>query len=435
MEKFTVLLIGSGGREHALAWKIKQSKRLEKLFIAPGNAGTAECGENSAINTHDFPVVKDFVLANGVNMVVVGPEEPLVRGISDFFREDELLKNIAVIGPSKEGANLEGSKKFAKEFMVKYGIPTASYKSFTMDNIEDGFRFLETLTPPYVLKADGLAAGKGVVIHDHMEHAKRELQEIVLGNKFGDAGKKVVIEQFLRGIELSVFVVTDGRSFRTLPSAKDYKRVGENDTGPNTGGMGAISPVPFADAEFMHRVENEIIRPTIKGIILEGFHYCGFIFFGLINVDGSPYVIEYNCRMGDPEAEVVIPRIKNDILDIFEALARQDLQGLRLETDTRAAATVMAVSKGYPGSYEKGKVISGIENVNGSIVFHAGTKQENGSVVTAGGRVLAVTSLAENIKDALADSYENLSRINFDGIYYRRDIGFDVMKYLQPAAI
>ncbi len=421
-----VLLLGSGGREHALAWKIAQSSSLEELYIAPGNAGTKQHGTNVSMDVNDFESIKTFVLEKEINMVVVGPEDPLVNGISDFFKADEQLNKVPVIGPSKEGAQLEGSKDFAKQFMMRHNIPTAKYATFTKDTIEEGNKFLASMKPPYVLKADGLAAGKGVLILNSLEEAQEELKNMLADAKFGEASSRVVIEQFLSGVELSVFVITDGESFKILPEAKDYKRIGEGDTGLNTGGMGAISPVPFADNTFKDKIKNQIIIPTVKGIKSEGIDYKGFIFFGLINVKGEPYVIEYNCRMGDPETEVVIPRLKSDILDLFEGVATGTLSEADIVFDDRSACTVMMVSGGYPEKYEKGKQIFGINTVNESIIFHAGTKADGPTVVSAGGRVLALTSYGKNLKVALDKSYESADKIEFDKAYYRKDIGFDV---------
>ncbi|MEY3845205.1 MAG: hypothetical protein RL293_1627 [Bacteroidota bacterium] len=421
-----VLLLGSGGREHALAWKIAQSSILDDLFIAPGNAGTKKHGKNIDLSPTDFDGIKEFVITQQIDMVIVGPEEPLVNGIYDYFQADEQLKKVGVIGPSKFGAQLEGSKDFAKAFMARHAIPTAKYGTFTAETITQGLSFLDTMKGPYVLKADGLAAGKGVLILSDIDEAKSELKSMLLDEKFGAASSKVVIEQFLDGIELSVFVLTDGESFKLLPEAKDYKRIGEGDTGLNTGGMGAISPVPFADASFMDKVHNRIIVPTIKGLKSEKITYKGFVFFGLISVKGDPYVIEYNCRMGDPETEVVIPRLKSDILDLFEGVASNTLSERDIQFIDKSAATVMMVSGGYPGEYEIGKSIFGLNSIVDSIVFHAGTSADGPSVLTAGGRVLAVTSYGKNLEVALEKSYDSISKINYDGAYYRKDIGQDV---------
>jgi phosphoribosylamine--glycine ligase len=422
-----VLLLGSGGREHALAWKIAQSSILDELFIAPGNAGTRQHGKNVAISPTDFEGIKNFVIENAIEMVIVGPEEPLVNGIYDFFQTDEKLRKIPVIGPSKFGAQLEGSKDFAKAFMARHKIPTAKYATFTSETLNEGLDFLQGMKPPYVLKADGLAAGKGVLILKELNEAKSELKSMLKHQKFGAASKKVVIEQFLDGIELSVFVLTDGESFKLLPEAKDYKRIGEGDTGLNTGGMGAISPVPFADSGFMDKVHNRIIVPTVKGLKSEGISYKGFIFFGLINVKGDPYVIEYNCRMGDPETEVVIPRLKSDILDLFEGVATNTLSERDIQFTDKSAATVMMVSGGYPEAYEKGKSIYGLSTIAESIVFHAGTIADGPSIVSSGGRVLAVTSYGKNIETAVQKSYDSISKIKFEGAYFRKDIGQDVI--------
>ena len=421
-----VLVLGSGGREHALSWKIAQSSLCEKLFIAPGNAGTAQLGENVNISATDFEYLKTFVIDNEIEMLVVGPEDPLVKGIYDFFKNDEVLSEVCVIGPSKEGAQLEGSKEYSKQFMQRHDIPTAAYDSFTKDSLNEGYDFLETLSPPYVLKADGLAAGKGVLIINDLEEAKRELKAMLADAKFGDASSKVVIEEYLDGIELSVFVLTDGNNYKILPSAKDYKRIGEGDTGLNTGGMGAISPVPFADKFFIERVEDRIIKPTIKGLQEEEIEYKGFIFIGLMNVNGDPKVIEYNVRMGDPETEVVIPRIKSDLLNLFKGISNGTFGEQDFYVDEDVATTVMLVSGGYPESYEKGKGISGLEEVDNSIVFHAGTRKEEDKVLTNGGRVLAITSFGRTIEEALSKSFDNAEKVKFDGKYYRKDIGFDL---------
>ncbi|MFI5220052.1 MAG: phosphoribosylamine--glycine ligase [Bacteroidia bacterium] len=422
-----ILLLGSGGREHAFAWKISQSKHFTKLFIAPGNAGTSLCGTNVSISATDFEAIKKFVLENKIEMVMVGPEDPLVKGVYDFFLADEKLKSIPVIGPSKTGAQLEGSKDFSKQFMIRHHIPTARYQTFTKETLSDGLKFLETLNPPYVLKADGLAAGKGVVIPQTLEEAKKELTEMLSG-KFGNASLKVVIEEFLKGIELSVFVLTDGINYKILPEGKDYKRIGENDTGLNTGGMGAVSPVPFANKDFLEKVENKIIKPTIEGLQKENIVYKGFIFVGLMKVGDEPYVIEYNCRMGDPETEVVVPRIKNDLVELFLAIVKGELNKIEIEIDTRTAATVMLVSKGYPGKYEQGKIITVLENVTDSMVFHAGTKLQDGEIISAGGRVMAVTSYGNSLEEALEKSYRTIEKINFENKHFRKDIGKDLQK-------
>jgi phosphoribosylamine--glycine ligase len=426
-KKMTILLLGSGGREHAMAWKMIQSALCDTLFVAPGNAGTATIANNIDISATDFEAIKTLVIKENIQMVVVGPEDPLVKGIYDFFLNDPALKHIPVIGPSKLGAQLEGSKEFAKEFLVKHNIPTAGYDSFTKDTVEKGCQFLETLQPPYVLKADGLAAGKGVLIIHDLAEAKEELRNMLVNQKFGEASSKVVIEEFLDGIELSCFVLTDGKNYKILPTAKDYKRIGEGDTGLNTGGMGAVSPVPYVDAVLMQKIETRIVKPTIDGFQKDGIPYKGFVFIGLINVKGEPIVIEYNVRMGDPETEVVIPRLKTDLVKLFLAVANEKLDEITLEIDPRSATTVMLVSGGYPEEYEKGKVITGLENVQDSIVFHAGTKIDNGAVVTNGGRVLTVTSYGDNFQEAIKKSYQNIEKLHFDKMNFRKDIGNDLL--------
>ncbi len=423
----TILLLGSGGREHALAYKLLQSLNCDTLFIAPGNAGTQAIATNVALSITDFESIKSFVLKEEVDMVVVGPEDPLVLGIYDYFKNDSQLTNIPVIGPSQKGAQLEGSKEFAKEFLIKHRIPTAAYDSFTAETVEKGCRFLETLNPPYVLKADGLAAGKGVLILQDLDEAKAELRNMLLHAKFGQASSKVVIEEFLDGIELSCFVLTDGKNYKILPTAKDYKRIGEGDTGLNTGGMGAVSPVPFADEILLHKIEERIVKPTIQGLQDDRIEYKGFVFIGLIVVQGEPMVIEYNVRMGDPETEVVMPRIKSDLVALFKAVASQKLDEISLEIDERSATTIMVVSGGYPEDYEKGYEITGLDAVNDSIVFHAGTTIDaKGNVVSNGGRVLAVTSYGANFQEAIKKSYQNIDKLHFDKMYFRKDIGFDL---------
>lgn len=422
-----ILILGSGGREHAFTMSLAKSEKVNQLFVAPGNAGTTQIATNVNVDPTDFPAIKELVLKKEIGMVVVGPEAPLVEGVHDFFLQDENLKSIPVIGPKKDGALLEGSKDFSKEFMFKHGIPTAQYQSFDHSTLDQGKKFLEILKPPYVLKADGLAAGKGVLILDSLNEAKAELEEMVSNQKFGDASATVVIEEFLKGIELSVFVLTDGKSYKILPSAKDYKRIGEGDKGLNTGGMGAISPVPFADEDFISKVEDRIVKPTIDGLQKDGIDYRGFIFIGLMNMGGDPYVIEYNVRMGDPETEVVLPRIESDLYDLFDGVANQNLEEKDFSVTDKTATTVMLVSGGYPESYEKGKSITGLDEVDGSIVFHAGTKMKNDTVVTSGGRVMAITSFGDSIEDSLKKSYQNINRISFDKMNYRKDIGFDLI--------
>jgi phosphoribosylamine--glycine ligase len=423
-----ILLLGSGGREHAIGWKLSMSPKVTNLFIAPGNAGTSAIGENVPLSINDFPSIRQFVLDNKIGMLIVGPEDPLVNGIADFFLEDDLLKTIPVIGPLKKAAMLEGSKEFAKQFMIRHNIPSAAYRAFSKENLNEGISFINRSHPPYVLKADGLAAGKGVVICPTSEEARMELHSMLMESKFGTASARVIIEEFLKGIELSVFVLSDGKTYKILPEAKDYKKIGEGDTGVNTGGMGSVSPIPFADKPFMKKVENRIIIPTIEGLKEENIDYRGFIFFGLIKVGGDPYVIEYNCRMGDPEAESVIPRIKNDLVDLFTAVALQKLEKEVILTDPRFTGTVMLVSKGYPDHYEKGKVITINEKISTSIIFHGGTKTEpiSGNLITNGGRVIALTSFGNSIREALSVSYENATKIEFEGKHYRRDIGFDL---------
>lgn len=421
-----ILVLGSGGREHAICWKLSQSSKLSKLFIAPGNAGTHLLGENINISVNDFDSIAELVRQNNIEMIIVGPEDPLVKGVYDYFETKQEFSNVSVIGPSKNAAKLEGSKEFAKEFMYRHNIPTAAYKSFTLETLDKGYEFLETLSAPYVLKADGLAAGKGVLIINNLEEAKAELKAMLADSKFGEASTKVVIEEFLDGIELSVFVLTDGRNYKILPTAKDYKRIGEGDSGLNTGGMGAVSPVPFADKVLLEKIETRIVKPTIDGFAKDGLIYKGFVFVGLIMVNNEPIVIEYNVRMGDPETEVVIPRIKSDLLDLFEGVANETLDTKNIEIDNRAACTVMLVSGGYPEAYKKGKEITGIETVENSIVFHAGTILEKEKVLTAGGRVLAVTSYADNFKEALVKSYKSIENIKFEKQNYRIDIGFDL---------
>jgi phosphoribosylamine--glycine ligase len=422
-----ILLLGSGGREHAFAWKMIQSPLCDTLFVAPGNAGTAQIAKNIDISATDFDAIKALVIQENIKMVVVGPEDPLVKGIYDFFLNDQDLKEIPVIGPSKIGATLEGSKEFAKEFLMKHNIPTAAYDSFTAETVEKGCQFLETLQPPYVLKADGLAAGKGVLIIQDLKEAQEELRNMLVHQKFGAASSKVVIEEFLDGIELSCFVLTDGKNYKILPTAKDYKRIGEGDTGLNTGGMGAVSPVPYVDAILMEKIETRIVKPTIEGFQKDGIPYKGFVFIGLINVNNEPIVIEYNVRMGDPETEVVVPRLKSDLVELFLAVANEKLDEFILEIDERSATTVMIVSGGYPEDFEKGKVITGLEAVTDSIVFHAGTKLDKGNVVSNGGRVMAITSYGDTFQEALDKSYKNVAKLNFENMNFRKDIGFDLI--------
>jgi len=421
-----ILILGSGGREHTLAWKLYESPRLDTLYVAPGNAGTAKIANNIPIGVNDFEKIKKLVLTESIKMVVVGPEDPLVNGIHDFFLADDALKDIPVIGPQKAAAELEGSKEFAKKFMMRHDIPTAAYQSFTANELEQGYAFLETLKAPYVLKADGLAAGKGVLILQDLDEAKKELHTMLVDAKFGNASATVVIEEFLAGIELSVFVLTDGKGYMILPTAKDYKRIGEGDTGLNTGGMGAISPVPFVDNDFMDKIHERIVKPTIEGLKMDNLPYKGFVFIGLIKVGNDPFVIEYNVRLGDPETEVVIPRIKNDLVEVFEAVANQTLDTIDLKLDERTASTVMLVSGGYPEAYEKGKEMIGFDQIDDSLVFHAGTTLKEGKVLTNGGRVMAITSYGADFKEALKKSYDNIEKVHFDKMNYRKDLGFDL---------
>ena len=422
----TILILGSGGREHTFAWKIAQSPLCDKIYVAPGNSGTAQIATNIPISVTDFEAIKSTVIAHHIEMVVVGPEDPLVQGIHDFFLQDDQLKHVAVIGPQKAAAALEGSKEFAKEFLLRHNIPTAAYQSFDASNVEAGYAFLETLSPPYVLKADGLAAGKGVLILDDLNEAKAELKSMLVEAKFGAASSKVVIEEFLDGIELSCFVLTDGKHYKILPTAKDYKRIGEGDTGLNTGGMGAISPVPFATEAFLNKIENQVVKPTIKGLAKDNLPYKGFVFIGLIKVGDDPKVIEYNVRMGDPETEVVLPRLKTDLVEIFKAISEERLDEIAIEIDSRAATTVMLVSGGYPEAYEKGKKITGIEQIEGSIAFHAGALLKDGDILTSGGRVMAITSYGDTYQMAIKKSYQNIDKLHFDKMNYRKDIGFDL---------
>jgi phosphoribosylamine--glycine ligase len=421
-----ILVLGSGGREHTFAWKLAQSERCNNLYVAPGNSGTSAIAINLELGVTDFESIKKAVIKHNIDLVIVGPEDPLVQGIHDFFLQDDALKNVAVIGPQKAAAELEGSKEFAKEFMMRHNIPTAAYESFTKANVEDGYKFLETLKPPYVLKADGLAAGKGVLILDGLDEAKAELKSMLVDAKFGQASTKVVIEEFLDGIELSCFVLTDGKDYKILPTAKDYKRIGEGDTGLNTGGMGAVSPVPFATKTFLDKIENQIVKPTVEGLKKDNLPYVGFIFIGLIKVGDDPKVIEYNVRMGDPETEVVLPRLKTDLVEVFQAMANQTLSEVQIDIDERAATTIMLVSGGYPETYEKGKEITGLENISESIVFHAGAKAQDGKIVTSGGRVMAVTSYGNTYQEAIKKSYQSIENLHFDKMYYRKDIGFDL---------
>ncbi|WP_298755375.1 phosphoribosylamine--glycine ligase [uncultured Psychroserpens sp.] len=422
----TILILGSGGREHTFAWKIAQSPLCDALFVAPGNSGTAQIATNVNIGVTDFEAIKNLVLEHHIDMVVVGPEDPLVQGIHDFFLNDDQLKHVAVIGPQKAAAELEGSKEFAKEFLFRHNIPTAAYQSFNANNVEEGYKFLETLSPPYVLKADGLAAGKGVLILNDLNEAKAELKNMLVDAKFGDASSKVVIEEFLDGIELSCFVLTDGKHYKILPTAKDYKRIGEGDTGLNTGGMGAVSPVPFATDEFLNTIEEQIVKPTILGLQKDNLPYKGFVFIGLIKVGNDPKVIEYNVRMGDPETEVVLPRLKNDIVEIFKAISENRLNDIDIDIDDRAATTVMLVSGGYPEAYDKGKEITGLEQIDGSIPFHAGATTKDNKIVTSGGRVMAITSYGNTYQEAIKKSYQNIDKLHFDKMNYRKDIGFDL---------
>lgn len=425
-----VLILGSGGREHAMAWKIAQSPMLDDLFIAPGNAGTSEFGTNLEINVLDFAGIREAVITKNISLVVVGPEVPLVEGIVDYFRNEESLRHVGIVGPDRYSAQLEGSKDFAKQFMQRHQIPTARYRTFTSTQLEEGLAFLRTMQPPYVLKADGLAAGKGVIIPETLEHAESALRDL-LGGQFGEASSKVVIEEFLQGIEMSAFVLTDGSSYVLLPEAKDYKRIGEGDTGPNTGGMGAVSPVPFVGEELLEKIVTRVVQPTISGLKKDGVPYCGFIFFGLINVNEEPFVIEYNCRMGDPETEVVLPRIQNDLLELLYHTSKGKLEGKKIDVDPRTAVTVMLVSRGYPESAEKGVVMKGFEDVGDSILFHAGTTLSNGQIVTNGGRVLSITSYGSDLEEALERSMRNAEIIEYDGKYYRKDIGHDLLRYIE----